>query len=95
MGSVSVAQSHRSLKVWHLAIDLVKQLHLLSSDIRAHRGVSTALLGGDLFFEPITKRYARNVQLHLASIFHDQSSLLETSQVVIDSLSLIFVDLGL
>jgi len=75
MGSASITQSHRLLKRWHVAIDLIKQLHLLSSDIRAHRGASTALIEGDTFFKPVKDRYERNVRLHLLSIAEDKKSL--------------------
>ena len=75
MAKLSIARSHQSLKQWHATIDMIKQLHLLCSDIRAHRGASTALLGGDGFFSSIVDKYAKNINLYLLAIQTDRENL--------------------
>ena len=68
MNQLSVSKSHKILKQWHSAIDIITMLHTLCGDLRAHRGASTALLGGDLFFQSASKSYAENIDKQLLKL---------------------------
>ena len=86
MSRLSIARSHQSLKQWHATIDMIRQLYLMCSDIRAHRGASTALLGGDEFFAKIVEKHARDINLYFLAIQTDKESLqlLQSAQAFAD-----------